>query len=151
MHAVDTNASHENKPQVSKEEPRVLDGVGHGQDASADVALQQMDYRVHVPAKHIRTLLAKTQTMRQNVFCSTTHDSESSFISCAMSLSAGKSSSSLDESEKVKGTPPTRTSLWWLSAARRYCCCCCCCWKRAGSSLPFWWTLTSGNRSLRGK
>ena len=52
VHAVDADDAHEDKSHVAHEKAGVLDGVRHGQDAGADVALQQVDDGVKVSAKY---------------------------------------------------------------------------------------------------
>ena len=73
MHAVDADDAHEDEPDVSDEEAGVLDGVGHGQDAGADVALQQVDYGVYVAATR-ENIIYEFMTIRHAVttfYCTT--------------------------------------------------------------------------------
>ena len=48
MHAVNADESHQHEPQVSHQEAAVLDGVRHGEDAGAEVPLEQVDDGVRV-------------------------------------------------------------------------------------------------------
>ena len=56
MHAVDTDAGHDHQSQVTHQQTTVLDGVRHGQDTSANVALQHVNDGVSVGDPVIRIL-----------------------------------------------------------------------------------------------
>ena len=56
VHAVDADHAEEDEADGAHGQAGVLDGVGHGQDASPDVALQQVEDRITVAGKKYRNV-----------------------------------------------------------------------------------------------